>query len=332
MRETNNKIGVLVVNLGTPSEPTTGAVYRYLSQFLSDQRVIDLPRLLWSPLLHTVILPIRSPKVAKLYQSIWMPGGSPLRVYNQSICDKLTPLLNEHQDQEVVVLSAMSYGEPSMSDALAQLEEMNVGRIIVMPLYPQYSATTTAVVYDQLAAEMMYRRWIPEVRMVMDYHVEPAYIEALAKSVRAHWQQHGQSKCLLMSFHGMPQRYVDAGDPYQMHCEKTARALATTLGLSDDQWQLSYQSRFGKAEWLKPYTDGVLEGMPGKGIDSVDVICPAFSVDCLETLEEIAEENKEVFIEAGGKEYRYIAALNDNEDQIALLSGLINREVAGWRQ
>lgn len=326
----NKTIGVLVVNLGTPTNPTTGDVYRYLSQFLSDKRVIDLPSLLWSPLLHTVILPLRSPKVAKLYESIWMPEGSPLRVYNQSICDKIQPRLNADSDIEIKVLSAMSYGEPSMVDALAELENQGIKHIVVMPMYPQYSATTTAVVYDQLANTLTRRRHLPEVRMVMDYYDDPLYISGLANGVREHWKQHGQANLLLMSFHGMPQRYVDAGDPYQQHCEVTASLLAKELGLDDNQWQISYQSRFGKAKWLTPYTDEVLEHLPKQGITSVDVICPAFAVDCLETLEEISEENKEVFLEAGGEQYHYVPALNDSDDQVVLVEKLVKEQLQSW--
>ncbi len=327
MSEQSKKIGVIVANLGTPAEPTTGAVYKYLAQFLSDKRVIDLPSILWKPLLYGVILPLRSPKVAKLYQEIWTENGSPLRHYTQSLCDKLNKEYGPAGNVECI--SAMSYGEPHISRALAHFNQTGVKDIVVLPLYPQYSATTTAVICDQLSVSFAKTRHIPQVRTVMDYCDHPQYIQSLANSVTAQWAKTGQSDKLVMSFHGMPQRYVDAGDPYQAQCERTAKALATKLGLSDEQWLITYQSRFGKAQWLTPYTDVTLEKLAQSGVASVDIICPAFAVDCLETIEEIEQENKEVFIGAGGQSYQYIKALNDNADHVATLKALIDQQISG---
>jgi ferrochelatase len=324
-------IGVLIVNLGTPSEPTPGAVYKYLAEFLSDKRVIDLPALPWRTLLYGLILPLRSPKVAKLYQQIWTEHGSPLRYYNDAITLKLNQSYQLEKSTKIVCISAMSYGEPSIASGLAEFERQGIKKIVVMPLFPQYSATTTAVVYDQIAAVMTKTRYLPEIRMVMDYCDHPLYIEALASSVIESRKNHADTtQLLVMSFHGMPQRYVDAGDPYQQQCQRTAEALAAKLGLSEQQWTISYQSRFGKAQWLTPYTDKVLTGLPATGMENIDIICPAFSVDCLETLEEIAVENKDIFKLAGGKSYNYVPALNDQDNHIAVLKQLIDQQLTGW--
>jgi len=321
----SKQIGVIVANLGTPERPTPVAVYRYLAQFLADKRVIDLPSLLWKPLLYGVILPLRSPKVAKLYQQIWTENGSPLRYFSQSIVDKL----NDQYGKNIHCVSAMSYGKPSINDALSTFELHGIKDIVVLPMYPQYSATTTAVISDQLNAILAITRHIPQVRMVMEYCDDANYIEALANSVRRKWQQHGQNDKLIISFHGMPQRYVDAGDPYQAQCQRTALALVQTLGLRDDQWQICYQSRFGKAQWLSPYTDLTLTKLATEGVKSVDIICPAFAVDCLETIEEIEQENREIFINAGGENYDYIAALNDSDEHVQVLKGLIDQQLSG---
>lgn len=327
MSEQSKKIGVIIANLGTPSEPTPGAVYKYLAQFLSDKRVIDLPSIVWKPLLYGVILPLRSPKVAKLYQEIWTDNGSPLRYYTQSLSDKLNQAYGAESNIECV--SAMSYGEPHISGALERFNQAGIKDIVVLPLYPQYSATTTAVICDQLSESFAKTRHIPQVRTVMEYCDKPQYIEALANSVTKQWANTGQKEKLVMSFHGMPQRYVDAGDPYQAHCERTANALAAKLGLKKDQWLITYQSRFGKAQWLTPYTDKTLEKLAEEGVKSVDIICPAFAVDCLETIEEIEQENKEVFLSAGGESYQYIKALNDNVDHVNTLKGLIDHQIEG---
>jgi len=325
--ESSKKIGVIVANLGTPEQPTPIGVYKYLAQFLSDKRVIDLPSFLWKPLLYGVILPLRSPRVAKLYQEIWTDKGSPLRTYTESIVDKLNAVYSDADN--VICISAMSYGQPHINQALAAFESLGISDIVVLPLYPQYSATTTAVICDQLGQHFAKTRHIPQVRTVMQYCDDGAYIQALANTVLAKWRREGRAKQLVISFHGMPQRYVDAGDPYQSQCQRTASALATALGLTDQQWLITYQSRFGKAKWLMPYTDLSLAKLASDGVDSVDIICPAFAVDCLETIEEIEQENREVFISHGGKEYHYIPALNDSDAHISVLKNLIDQQRQG---
>ncbi|GGA82365.1 ferrochelatase [Neiella marina] len=323
------KYGVLLVNLGTPDEPTASAVRRYLKQFLSDKRVVDVPRPIWWPVLNGIILPIRSPKVAKAYQTIWQ-DDSPLRTIGQAQASALQQRLLIDFGIDCPVELAMTYGNPSIPDAMARLQQAGVERIVVMPMYPQYSATTTASVADAVNAAVANIRHIPELRMVHHYYHHPLYIKALAGSVKSHWQQHGRSDLLMMSFHGIPQRYAKLGDPYPKHCEATAEAVANALELKPEQWQLTYQSRFGREPWLQPYTDETLESLPAKGTKSVDIMCPAFAADCLETLEEIAEENKEVFVEAGGEQYRYIGALNDSPCHIKLLSVLVAEQLNGW--
>jgi len=323
------KYGVLLVNLGTPDSPTPKALKRYLKQFLSDRRVVDLPRWQWWPILNGIILPIRSPKVAKTYAEIWTELGSPLRDFSQrqqcALKEKLALL-----GMPIPVELGMTYGNPSIESGIRALMAKGVERIVILPLYPQYSATTTGSVYDAVADVMASIRAIPQTRMVHHYQNDPGYIAALADSVRAHWKAHGKANKLLMSFHGIPLRYAELGDPYPLECEETARLLAAELGLKKGQWLLCYQSRFGKEPWLQPYTDETLQSMPEKGVESVDVICPAFASDCLETLEEIAVENRDYFMQAGGKSYRYIPALNDSDPHIALLAKLVVQQLQGW--
>ncbi|NRA62225.1 MAG: ferrochelatase [Psychrobium sp.] len=327
MSGTKKKIGVVIANLGTPAKPTTIAVYRYLAQFLSDKRVIDLPAIFWKPLLYGVILPLRSPKVAKLYQDIWTGKGSPLRYLTQSISDKLNVQFEHYQGANITCVSAMSYGKPSIDDEISKLLGQGIEDIVVLPLYPQYSATTTAVVLDKMSALFAKTRHIPQVRTIMQYCDNELFIDALTDSIRTHWQQYGQAEKLVLSFHGMPQRYVDAGDPYQKQCQRTAHAVVKQLGLNDDQWLITYQSRFGKAQWLTPYTDLTLKDLASNGTQSVDIICPAFAVDCLETIEEIEQQNRDVFIGAGGRKYNYIKALNDSDQHIAALKSLIEQQL-----
>lgn len=312
-------IGVLLVNLGTPAQPTASAVRRYLRAFLGDRRVVDLPRLLWKPLLELVILPLRSGRVAKLYASIWMAEGSPLRHYSLALARRIASLLGDGYRVEL----AMTYGEPSLPDALARLRAAGVEELVVLPLYPQYSATTTAAVFDQLSLLLRQQRDLPSLHFVRNYHQYPAYIAALAASITRFWRQHGKAQKLMFSFHGIPQRFADAGDPYPRHCQQTAEAVAALLGLQDDEWLLCYQSRFGREPWLQPYTDQTLTALPGQGTTAVQVICPAFAVDCLETLEEIAEQNRELFLHAGGQSYQYIPCLNDDDGHAAALTALI---------
>ncbi|MCY9850922.1 ferrochelatase [Vibrio mediterranei] len=311
------KTGVLLVNLGTPDEPTAKGVKAFLQEFLHDHRVVDMNRWLWCPILHGVILPIRSPKVAKLYQSVWMEQGSPLMVYSRQQADKLAQALN------MPVELGMSYGNPSLKDGLSRLLDQGVDKIVVLPLYPQYSGTTTAAAFDGIAKACKSISTLPSISLVRDYHDNARYIKALANSVRAHWEQHGRADYLLCSYHGIPKRYADNGDVYPLHCEATTKLLGEELGLDSSQIGMSYQSIFGREEWLQPYTEQTLKQMPDKGIKSLDIITPAFSVDCLETLEEIAVEAKETFIEAGGESYRYISCLNDSQEHIDMMVELV---------
>ncbi|EKO3793377.1 ferrochelatase [Vibrio metschnikovii] len=315
--QTKKKLGVLLANLGTPDEPTPKAVKRFLSQFLHDHRVVDLTRWIWCPLLHGVILPLRSPRVAKLYQSVWMDEGSPLLVYSKRQQEKL------QQRLDYPVELGMTYGNPSLLSGVQALRDQGVEKIIVLPLYPQYSATTTAAVFDGLAKAMKTQRVIPEIDFITDYHDHPLYIRALADKVRSSWSEKGQGDVLICSYHGIPKRYADNGDIYPQHCQQTTHLLAQELGLSDQQVMMTYQSQFGKEEWLQPYTDKTMQALPSQGMKNIDILCPAFSVDCLETLEEISEENKHLFLEAGGEAFNYIACLNDSDLHIEMMVDLI---------
>ncbi len=315
--QTKKKLGVLLANLGTPDEPTPKAVKRFLSQFLHDHRVVDLTRWIWCPLLHGVILPLRSPRVAKLYQSVWMDEGSPLLVYSKRQQEKL------QQRLDYPVELGMTYGNPSLLSGVQALRDQGVEKIIVLPLYPQYSATTTAAVFDGLAKAMKTQRVLPEIDFITDYHDHPLYIRALADKVRSSWSEKGQGDVLICSYHGIPKRYADHGDIYPQHCQQTTHLLAQELGLSDQQVMMTYQSQFGKEEWLQPYTDKTMQALPSQGMKKIDILCPAFSVDCLETLEEISEENKHLFLEAGGEAFNYIACLNDSDLHIEMMVDLI---------
>lgn len=314
---TQAKIGVLLANLGTPDEPTSPAVKRYLKQFLSDPRVIDLPRWKWLPILNLIVLPRRSPKVAEAYHSIWTEKGSPLLTISRQQ-QKAVQTYFDAKSKNVVVELGMSYGNPSVESALSRLLAQNVEKIIVLPLYPQYSSSTTASVFDAFARGLTEHKKMLPFEFIHSYHNHPLYIKALSNSVKL-----ADDELLLFSFHGIPQRYETEGDFYPTHCRETADLVVKELGLSENQWFLSFQSRFGSEVWLQPYTDETLESFPNKGIKKVAVICPGFSADCLETLEEIAEENRENFENAGGVSYRYIPALNASGDHIRLLTELI---------
>jgi len=325
-----SRTGILLVNLGTPDAPTPAAVRRYLAEFLSDPRVVESPRWLWWLALHGVILRIRPPRVAKSYQSVWTVEGSPLLAINKKLHHAVQQAVRSQHGDQVVTTLAMTYGNPSIAAGLEALRQQNVQRLIVLPLYPQYSATTTAAVFDAVTSILRQWRWIPETRFINQYHDVPAYIKALAESVKAHWQAQGRAEKLLFSFHGIPQRYHDAGDPYYCHCQKTARLLAEKLELKEGEWQTAFQSRFGREAWLQPYTSETLKGWGSAGIKRVQVICPGFSIDCLETLEEIAHENRQYFIEAGGTDYEYIPALNDTAAHTEALLQLIQQHTQGW--
>jgi ferrochelatase len=326
-----DRTGVLLCNLGTPEAPTPAAVRRYLAEFLSDPRVVEMPRLLWKLILHTVILWTRPRHVARAYAKVWTDEGSPLLAISHRQQAALKKHLAEQLGSEIPVALGMCYGTPSMAEALDELRRAGVRRLLILPLYPQYAAATTGAVFDAVMRELGQWRWLPEVRMVNHYHDEPAYIDALAMSVQDYWDEHGRgSKRLMMSFHGLPKASLEAGDPYYCECQKTGRLLAEKLGLDDKEWKLTFQSRFGPAEWLQPYTDVTLKTWGQAGIDSVDTVCPGFAADCLETLEEMAIQNRDLFIEHGGKTYRYIPALNDNAAHIEALSSVIQRHLQGW--
>ncbi|MDX8412555.1 MAG: ferrochelatase [Mariprofundales bacterium] len=315
----DHTVGVILAHLGTPEEPTAEAVRCYLAEFLSDQRVVDLPRWQWWPILHGTILPFRPKRSAAAYARIWREKGSPLLITARQQQAALQTVLGD----QFQVAVCMRYGAPSMDQTIEQLWQEGCRELVVLPMYPQYSATTTASVHDALAAAMGKRRDLPGYRFIRDYHDHPSYIAALAASVERHWQQHGRADKLLISFHGIPQRYADAGDPYPLQCRRTAMLLVEQLAMSGHDWQITFQSRLGREQWLTPYTDLTLKKLAGNGIATVDVICPGFSTDCLETLDEIVNENAEVFVQAGGKALRYIPALNSDAAHISLLQQLV---------
>lgn len=321
------KQGVLLCNLGTPDAPTAKAVCAYLAQFLRDQRVVSIPKPIWLPILYSAILPFRPQKVAKLYQKIWTKEGSPLLAISQRQRTLLQNALNNKFDTHIPVELGMAYGRPSIDKGLQALKNQGCERIIVLPLYPQYCSATTAAIFDQINHHYQKEYSIPELSFVQDYFDNKLYIKALSTSVKAFWNEHKPAEKLLLSFHGVPQRFSQKGDPYEAQCRATAQALAQELDLSAEQIVLSFQSQFGKEKWLEPSTSATLESFAAQGIRSVQVLCPAFSADCLETLEEIALENKAVFEKAGGEEYDYIPALNDNSDHIQMMLALVDERL-----
>jgi len=323
------RAGVLLVNLGTPEAPTAPALRRYLKEFLSDPRVVEIPKFVWWPLLNLIILNTRPKKSAAKYASVWLNEGSPLRVYSERQLAKTTEALRS-AGYDLALELAMRYGEPSIAQGLDRLKARGVNRVLVLPLYPQFSASTTATVFDKVYDALAAMRSPPALRTIRHFHDHPAYIEAVAASIRGYWEAHGRGDLLLMSFHGVPKRSLLKGDPYHCECHKTGRLIATALGLSESQWRVSFQSRFGPAEWLKPYTAELLEQLPLAGVKRLDVVCPGFLSDCLETLEEIAMEGKEEFLTAGGERYQFIPCLNDSEQAVALLQALIVQETMGW--
>jgi len=315
-------LGILTVNTGTPEAPTASAVRRFLQRFLADPRVVELPRLLWLPLLRGVILPLRAPRSARNYQRIWMPEGSPLAVYSRQLQAALAHELRQQRGDQVVIESAFLYSEPQVGAALRRLRKAGAFKLVVLPLFPQTSGTTTGAVYDQIAAALRSWRELPTLRLVSNYHADPGYIQALAASVRTHWQQQGRRTHLLMSFHGIPERCVRQGDPYECHCRSTAELLAAELEVDAAAWTLSFQSRFGKARWLTPATDRTLAELPARGVRDLTLICPGFAVDCLETLEEIAIGGREIFLHAGGEQFHYVPALNGTAEHARALAQL----------
>ncbi|MGB3610075.1 MAG: ferrochelatase [Cellvibrio sp.] len=315
--------GVLLVNLGTPDEPTTPSVRAYLAEFLSDPRVIEIPPLAWKLILHGIILRVRPRKSAALYKSIWTHEGSPLLVISR----RQQAAIQRWLGDDVIVKLGMRYGNPSIPKALRQLRDAGVRRIIVMPLYPQYAAPTTGTVFDAVARELMTWRWVPEVDFINGYADHPLYIESLAQSIREQIDTHGAPQRFVFSYHGMPKRNLDLGDPYYCFCQKTTRLVAEKLGLDKSHCLTTFQSRFGYAEWLQPYTDETLKALPSQGITNIAVVSPAFSADCLETLEELAQQNREIFLHNGGETYHYIPALNDRPDHIRALVEVIRRKL-----
>lgn len=323
-------VGVLITNLGTPDDPTPAALRRYLKEFLWDPRVVEVPRPLWWCILNGIILNIRPRRSAAAYREVWTDEGSPLMLHTREQARQLRERLQAEFGGRVMVEFAMRYGNPSISSVIDRMQQSGVRRLLVLPLYPQYSGATTASTFDAVAADFRRRRWLPELRMINHYHDFPDYIDALAVSVERHWQVHGRADRLILSYHGVPRRYLLQGDPYFCECHKTSRLLAERLGLQAGEWMTTFQSRFGREEWLQPYTDETLKGLPAQNVKSVQVLCPGFSADCLETIEEIGQENRDYFMAAGGERYEYIPALNAEPQHMDALEKLLLQHLKGW--
>lgn len=321
------RVGVLLINLGTPDAPTPEAVKRYLREFLMDPEVVQIPKPIWWLILNGIILRVRPKKSAEAYAKVWTDKGSPLMVYSRSVTDKLKDFAETHSRFECIFELGMRYGKPDVASAIDKLEAQGVDEILVLPMYPQFAGSSagTAIKAAQQAMPSHLRS-----RMIESYYQQDAYIAALAHSVERSWDENGRGQKLIMSFHGVPVRVVNKGDPYLDHCTATAKQLAVRLELPDDAWQMVFQSRFGAEEWLQPYCVEVLKSLPAEGVTDIDVICPGFAVDCLETLEEMAMQNRDVFVEAGGQRYQYIPALNDSMDQVEMLMEIIESELQQW--
>ncbi|MDR2881610.1 MAG: ferrochelatase [Azoarcus sp.] len=327
--EHERRTGVLLVNLGTPEAPTAKALRPWLRQFLSDPRIIELPRLVWLPILHGIILTTRPASSAKKYASIWTEEGSPLRVHTERLAALLDDSLNRGQEN-IVVAWAMRYGSPSIVDTLTDLRARGACRILVVPLFPQFAGSTTASALDEVALAMRTWRNLPELRFVRSFPDDPGYITALAASVREHWSQHGRGDCLVASFHGQPARTDELGDPYRAECLTTARLLREELALPPEALHVTFQSRFGRGKWLEPYTQPTLESLAASGVKRVDVICPGFAADCLETLEEIAMMCRDAFLARGGEAFHVIPCLNTRPEWVTALDGVVRQHLAGW--
>jgi len=326
------RIGILLVNSGTPEAPEPAAVRAFLARFLADPRVVELPRLLWLPLLYGAVLPFRPARVARKYRRIWLDSGSPLRALTLGLSTGLAGVLAQRILAPLQVEVGMLYSAPDVQAALERLRAGGAQRLLVLPLFPQYCGATSGATFDQVSAALRRLRWLPDLQLVADYHDHPGYIEALRASVMAHWDAHGRTSHLLISFHGIPERSARQGDPYYSRCHVTARLLADELLLQEGAWSVSFQSRFGPAQWLKPYTQEVLRGMPARGVREVTLLCPGFAVDCLETLEEIAIENRALFMQAGGQRFDYVPALNDSAAHAQCLARLIAQRCQGWTE
>jgi ferrochelatase len=324
------KLGILLVNLGSPDAPTPSALRRYLAEFLWDSRVVEAPRWLWWLVLHGIILRFRPRRSARAYKKVWTDQGSPLVAISRLQTQAIELALQKKFRGNVVVDLAMRYGNPSVRDGLHSLRKAGARRFLILPMYPQYSATTTASVFDEITRVLRSWRWLPDLRFINHYLDHPKYITALANSIKRQWESQPRGEKLLFSFHGIPQRYVDNGDPYFCHCQKTARLVAEELQLADNEWQVVFQSRFGREAWLQPYCNETLQQLAQAGTKNIDIICPGFSADCLETLEEISMENREVFLEAGGETYNYIPALNENPEHIEALCEILTAHMFGW--
>ena len=327
---TTPKIGVLLTNLGTPEAPTAKALKPYLKQFLWDPRVVEVPRPIWWLILNGIILNTRPKRSAEAYRAVWNERGSPLLAHLEDqvagVAERLTTAHGDH----FVVRGAMRYGTPAIGTVLNDMFESGIQKLVVLPLYPQYGGPTTGSTFDEISDDLTRRRWLPAFRFISAYHDDPRYIEAMAESIRAHWAQHGRAQKLVLSYHGMPKRYLTEGDPYHCQCHKTSRLIGEALDLADDDMMTTFQSRFGREEWLQPYTDETLETLPGQGVTEVQVVCPGFSADCLETIEEIGMENRDTFMDAGGTRYEYIPCLNADAGHLDALTALITDELQGW--
>lgn len=320
--------GVLLCNLGTPDAPRTSELRRYLKQFLSDPRVVEVPRLIWWLILNLIILRIRPRRSAKLYKSVWTEGGSPLLVHSQAQVNGVKTLLDEKYDSDIPVVLGMRYGNPSIESAINDLTEQNVREITILPLYPQYSGATTGSTFDAVADVFKKTRWVPQLNFVGGYHRSEAFLDALCASIKRHIEAHGQPDKLVMSYHGTPQSYLKKGDPYHCLCHQTTRLIVEKMGLDKEKVMTTFQSRFGREPWLQPYTDKTLEAMPEDGIKHVAIMCPGFSSDCLETIEEINMEARESFLHAGGEQFHYIPCLNDDPEHIEALASIVGKYLA----
>ena len=320
------KTGVLIVNLGTPDQPTIRAIRRYLREFLWDNRVVQIPKVIWWFILNFIILVIRPGKSVRGYQEIWTPEGSPLMVHSIALTQHVRECIEVKQGHDVQIELAMRYGNPSIIEGLSAFQDGKVEQLLIVPLYPQYSSTSSGTVFEKVFDTIKNWTYIPGLRVISDYYDHPHYITAIVDSISDYWETNGRSQLLLMSFHGLPEKSREQGDPYHDQCQKTAKRVANDLGLDQTEWRIVFQSRFGYQEWLKPYCVDELNILPDRGIKSVDIICPGFAVDCLETLEEIALTNRQIFLQAGGKQYRYIPALNASEGHVEMLTDLITSE------
>jgi ferrochelatase len=329
-RDGAERIGILLVNTGTPEAPEAREVRKFLARFLSDPRVVELPRPVWLPILHGLVLPFRPARSAERYRKIWSAYGSPLLELTGRLRSEIALTLAQRVLAPFTVEVGMLYSQPTVKSALERLRASGAQRILVVPMYPQYSGTTTGAVYDQVNAELRRWRWLPELRFIAEYHDQPGYIEALRASIVQHWEANGRTKHLLISFHGIPERSFHQGDPYFCKCQKTARLLADELMLRETEWTVSFQSRFGPAGWLRPYTSNVLADLPTRGVRDVTVVCPGFPVDCLETLEEIDIESRAAFLRAGGQTFQYVPALNARSEHARFLADLVARHCQGW--